>query len=176
MQTTTNSAKDCPLLVLLYMLVSSLCVSLLRQAPHLYSLIASSRPCVVVYVSNKNGVDLTRELCPMVEDGRWGKESQRQVQTPNRCLVGVGYAMCLLWNSLESHRCSQPTPFAQAGGRSNWREISPHAGNPVTMAERSPPQSSTKFKILGPYSSPTSYYHKQRFLKTKLQSGALIER
>lgn len=155
MQTTTNSGKMqkiVPYLFCFTCLSLLYVISLLRQAPHLYSLIASSRPCVVVYVSNKNGVDLTRELCPMVEDGRWGKESQRQVQTPNRCLVGVGYAMCLLWNSLESHRCSQPTPFAQAGGRSNGREIcqSPHAGNPVTMAERSPPQSSTKFKILGP--------------------------
>jgi hypothetical protein len=110
--------------------------------------------------------------------GGWAMGKRIAEANTNTKFVGVGYAMCLLWNSLESHRCSQPTPFAQAGGRSNGREIytSPHAGNTVTMAERSPPQSSTKFKILGPYSSPRSYYHKQRFLKTKLQSGALIER
>jgi hypothetical protein len=49
-----NNAKDCPLHVLLYVLVSSLCdFSPSTGTSSLYSLIGSSRPCVVVYVSIK---------------------------------------------------------------------------------------------------------------------------
>jgi hypothetical protein len=63
----------------------------------LYSLIASSGLWVVVYVSNT--VDLTRELCSMVEDGPLEK-NRRQIQQPNTCLVCCVF---LLSNSLESH-------------------------------------------------------------------------
>jgi hypothetical protein len=64
---------------------------------------------------SNNDVDLTRELCPMVEDGRWEK-NRRQVQTATKHMPCWGrvchvFAMEL---TIESHCCSQSTQVVQA--------------------------------------------------------------